>query len=256
MKKPISVRFWGNLYARKMLGTLTHSESGSQSAGATRIRSLIGVAACMGLLSACVMAPGMRMESPKVPVNSGDASVPPISVPITEIDLNLIKQLRAGSAETESRLMSSLVSEPQPYVLGPGDVLQITVWDHPEIAAALGAQPQTAPRPFDPAQGFVIDDHGDLQFPYAGSFHATGMTVAQVQQHLLELLSMPGRFANPQVTVRVASFRANQVYVDGEVRTPGGVPITDIPTTVYEAINRAGGFTANADESRLEQNRP
>lgn len=235
----------------KMLRTSLHPRCGSRPMGANRVRATIAVAACAGLLSACVMAPGMRMaQNPTVPVKTGDASAPPISVPITEIDLDLVKQLRAGVGDGESDRIRSLLSEPQSYSLGPGDVLQITVWDHPELATAAGPQSQAAPRPFDPVQGFVIDDQGNLQFPYAGSVRAAGLTVAQLQQRLLELLSKV--FQHPQVTVRVASFRSKQVYVEGQVHIPGAVPINDIPTTVYEAINRAGGFTANADESRLE----
>ena len=58
-------------------------------------------------------------------------------------------------------------------------------------------------------------------------------------------------FIKPQLTVRVTSFRAKQIYVDGEVRTPGAVPVNDIPLTLYEAINRAGGFSTTADQSRM-----
>jgi polysaccharide export outer membrane protein len=58
-------------------------------------------------------------------------------------------------------------------------------------------------------------------------------------------------FRDPQVTVRVASFRAKQVYLEGEVHTPGSQSINDIPMTLYDAIGRAGGFSATADQSRI-----
>jgi polysaccharide export outer membrane protein len=51
--------------------------------------------------------------------------------------------------------------------------------------------------------------------------------------------------------VRIASFRARQIYVDGEVHTPGTLPLNDIPMTLYEAVNRAGGFAPTADQSRM-----
>ncbi|PMS37168.1 sugar ABC transporter substrate-binding protein [Trinickia symbiotica] len=197
----------------------------------------------------------MRMpDNPTLPLSSGNAQTSPVNLPVTieDITIDLIKELKAGRKDGESDLISSLIGPAHPYVLGPGDVLQITVWDHPELAAALGTMQQTNARPSDPAQGFVIDEKGNLQFPYAGTFHVAGLTVEQAQQRLLELLSMPGRFVKPQVTVRVESYRSNQVYVDGEVRTPGAVQINDVPMTVYEAINRAGGFTANADESQVK----
>jgi polysaccharide export outer membrane protein len=218
-------------------------------------RLTIVVIGCAALLSACSVATGMKMpDNPTLPLSSGNAQTAPVNLPITieDITIDLIKELKAGTKDGESDLMRSLIAPAHPYLLGPGDVLQITVWDHPELAAALGALQQTNARSSDPAQGFVVDEKGNLQFPYAGTFHVAGLTVEQVQQRLLELLSMPGRYVKPQVTVRVESYRSDQVYVDGEVRTPGAVPINDVPMTVYEAINRAGGFTANADESQVK----
>src|SRR5689334_6046224 len=129
MKRPNSYRFRRIDGARKMIGLGMPYEIGSQPSGANRVRAAMGALACAGLLSACVMAPGMRMaQSPTVPVKTGDASAPTISVPITEIDLDLVKQMRAGVSDGESERIRSLFSEPrssQSYLLGSGDVLQI-----------------------------------------------------------------------------------------------------------------------------------
>ena len=58
----------------------------------------------------------------------------------------------------------NLLGKPSAYKLGPGDVLQITVWDHPEFAAAVG-QPTQNTKPSDAAPGFVVDSDGNVQFP-------------------------------------------------------------------------------------------
>ncbi|WP_414718726.1 polysaccharide biosynthesis/export family protein [Trinickia sp.] len=195
----------------------------------------------------------MRMVAPaELQIASGEAGKPPLElqIPVTDINAEIISAMREKEAETSADQTRALFGKPAPYTLAPGDVLQITVWDHPELAAALGAQQQTAPRPTDPAQGFVIDDNGNVHFPYAGAIDVAGLRVDQAQQLISEMLSH-GPYEKPQVTVRVASFRAKQVYVDGEVRTPGAVPINDVPMTLYEAVNRAGGFNPTADQSRL-----
>jgi polysaccharide export outer membrane protein len=204
------------------------------------------------LLAGCVAAPGMRMVGPAtLPVSEAgqQSSTSNLTIPITDIDLALVAQLRDIAAHKSDSETHDLMGVTGPYLLGVGDVLQITVWDHPELAAALGAQSQAVNRATDPAQGFLVDSNGNIQFPYVGSLHVAGKRTDEAQAMLVEELQKV--FVKPQVTMRVASFRARQVYVDGEVHSPGGVPINDIPMTLYEAINRAGGFSPTADQSRL-----
>ncbi|MGF6595470.1 polysaccharide export outer membrane protein [Paraburkholderia sp. GAS448] len=210
------------------------------------------VMASLTLLSACGVAPGMRMnENPSLPIveaGGGEAS-DALAVPISDINLALIQEMRKEAAARRAADGSPLFSTPEPYTLGVGDVLNITVWDHPELAAAQGAQSQPQVRPADAPAGFVIDQTGDISFPYAGTLRAAGLRTDELQADLARRLARV--FQNPQVTVRIASFRARKVYVDGEVHTPGVQPINDIPMTLYEAITRAGGFTPAADQSRM-----
>ncbi|MFC0577824.1 polysaccharide biosynthesis/export family protein [Paraburkholderia solisilvae] len=207
----------------------------------------------MSVLCACSVAPGMRMQRDKAaPQGAADVTATRADagsasgVPIHEIDAALVEQMRAGAADA---IAPALFSTARPYTLGAGDVLQITVWDHPELAAAQGAQTQAQVRAADAPAGFVVDDSGGIQFPYAGSVHVAGLKTDEARDLLARRLASV--FRNPQVTVRVASFRSAQVYVDGEVHAPGVQPINDIPMTLYEAVSRAGGFTAAADQSRM-----
>ncbi|CAB3810315.1 hypothetical protein LMG27177_07134 [Paraburkholderia fynbosensis] len=213
---------------------------------------LAGVAALQLALAACSIAPGMKMQqSATLPVSgaAGQAQTEKLPVPTTEITLSSIDQISSETEHRSDASISALLAHAQAYTVGPGDVLQITVWDHPELAAALGAQPPANARTYDPPPGFVIDEKGYLRFPYVGSLRVEGMTIDEVQQRLTEQLGKS--FHNPQVTARIASFRAKQVYVDGEVRTPGAQAINDVPTTLYDAISHAGGFSSAADQSRI-----
>ncbi|BCZ79599.1 capsular polysaccharide transporter [Paraburkholderia terrae] len=170
-------------------------------------------------------------------------------MPISTIDAALIARMKEGLSRTSSRQIQSLLTTAEPYTLGKGDVLQITVWDHPELVQAQGPIGQAAIRPSDPVPGFVIDQDGNLDFPYVGPIHVEGLKPEQVQRRLAVALAQV--FVKPQVTVRVASFRAKQIYVDGEVHAPGALPLNDIPMTLYDAVNRAGGFASTADQSRM-----
>lgn len=223
-------------------------------------RSRAGVAVSLfacAILSACGVAPGMRMPgTATLAVTSSEAGTPSaeVQVPITDITLSLIEAMHAAKRTSDApmQLLDTPPRSEQGYAIGPGDVLQVTVWDHPELAAALGPQPATATaKPFDPGQGFVVEQDGNLQFPFAGSVHVAGLTAAQAQQRIVTALSNPRMFRDPAVTVRVLSYRAKQVYVDGEVHAPGIVPINDMPMSLLETVSRAGGFTPNADQSHM-----
>jgi polysaccharide biosynthesis/export protein len=203
------------------------------------------------VLCACTVAPGMRMRQPaNLPLESGTTPKEDtqLSVPITDINLGLIARMRED-ARTSQQDWRGLMAAPAAYSVGPGDVLQITVWDHPELAAALGPQTQTGTRTADAPAGFVVDQDGTLQFPYVGRIHVAGLQTEAIQALLQKTLGKT--FQAPQLTVRIASFRAKQVFIEGEVHTPGTQPINDIPMTLYDAISRAGGLATTADQSRI-----
>jgi polysaccharide biosynthesis/export protein len=205
------------------------------------------------LLAACSIVPGQHMMTPPaLPQTTGENGnvTSEQTIPIVPIDLALIDRLReARLNDITTAHAADLFIKPGPYRIGVADVLQITVWDHPELAAALG-QPTQTTKASDPASGFVVDGKGNIQFPYVdGPIRVAGKTADEVRQAVRDQLGKI--FSDPQVTARIVSFRASQVYVDGEVRAPGAQTINDIPMSLTEAINRAGGFTADADRSHL-----
>ncbi|WP_415765328.1 polysaccharide biosynthesis/export family protein [Paraburkholderia sp. J10-1] len=238
----------------------------------------MAVALCAAL-GACAVAPGMRMSLSKgstqtqAPAGNssnaerstaGGAAAPTTGtaaqvadatsatpeVPVTELSVETVKGLQEARLKQQQQQVELLSAVPQPYTIGAGDVLQIVVWDHPELAAAVGGtQSQASTRPGDPFSGFVVDQAGDLTFPYAGTMHVAGLRTEEVQRRLSA--SLARYFVKPQVTVRMASYRAHEVYVDGEVRNPGVVAVNDVPMSLYEAVSRAGGFADTADQSDL-----
>jgi polysaccharide export outer membrane protein len=135
------------------------------------------------------------------------------------------------------------------YRLGVGDVLAITVWDHPELTGAVPRQNNLDGQAGPPAASFVIDQRGELHFPFAGAVPLAGLTRDQARDLLAQRLAR--YFRAPRVTLNVQAYRSQRVYVDGEVKTPGPQAINDIPMTVLEALNRAGGLLPTADQSRI-----
>lgn len=120
------------------------------------------------------------------------------------------------------------------YHIGTKDILNITVWDHPEL---------TIPSEDAAAAGHVVDNNGRFYFPYAGKIQAAGKTTGEVRDTLERKLK--SFITNPQISVRVAFFRSQKAYVSGAVPKPTTLNINDVPTTVRDAISNSGGVTPN-----------
>ncbi|WP_246257070.1 polysaccharide biosynthesis/export family protein [Pararobbsia alpina] len=171
---------------------------------------------------------------------------------LTEITPDLIKLERAAIPTQIPLDVQSLFATPTPYTIGPGDVLNIMIWDHPELNLPSNSV-QTVGIDYtgsaSVASGYSVDANGMIQFAYAGAIHVQGLTEMQARDVLAARLATYVR--NPQVTLRVQSYRSKRVYMDGEVRTPGLQIFNDVPMTLPEALNRAGGFTAVGDRASI-----
>lgn len=216
-------------------------------------RSRLMTIALLGIvgasMSGCTLLPGMSAryfkpaiveESPEEPAST--------SYTLVRITPKLVKDMNAERlAESKVSLGAgpfSHADEPvTPYKLGPQDTLRIFVWGNPDLSPVTTTVSQggTASTP----AGRTINDRGELYFPFVGYIQAAGMTVSQFREQLTQRLSK--YIKDPQVEVDVAGFRSQRVFLAGEVKQPGIVPITDQPMRITEAIGQAGGLTPEAD---------
>lgn len=216
-------------------------------------------------LAGCTVVPGMYMNpyrersSVELPVDSGDKTAIEqvgIRTITAELIIELEKDINNRSLGADNaannyytyRIGSTAEKAPEPksyyqYIVGPRDILTITVWEHPELTIPAGE--------FRSAEsaGTVVGEDGTIFYPYAGVVQAAGRTVEQIRADLTKRLSR--YIENVQLDARVAAYRSQRVYVVGEVNNPGIQLVRDIPLTVLEAINNASGFTEEADRRNL-----
>ncbi|OAJ53699.1 hypothetical protein A6V36_35730 [Paraburkholderia ginsengiterrae] len=226
-----------------------------------RYKNRLVVSLAVLLLNACAFAPGMKYDA-KLPSDNGQPTINPTVVEITP---SLVSQIQAESAASTTDTSEQLIGKPVPYRVGPGDVLSVIVWDHPElvipnltyvsgdIQSSTGLQALT-PRPgltSPTAPGFTVSDDGYIQFPYVGHFKVAGDSLIEIQSRLTGALN--GFIHRPQVTVGMVAYRSKRVFVEGQVALPGVQPITNVPMSILEAIAGANGITPGVgDESKVQ----
>jgi polysaccharide export outer membrane protein len=112
------------------------------------------------------------------------------------------------------------------YVIGPRDVLTIQVFDT------------------DMSGKYTVEADGTFSFPLIGRIEAAGRTLREFEEDLRKKLA-DGYYRNPQVSVAVDQYKSQQIFVMGEVRSPGPVALTG-GMTLVEALARAGSTLPSA----------
>ena len=109
------------------------------------------------------------------------------------------------------------------YIIGPADVLEVSVWRHPDLTTQA-----------------VVRPDGRIAFPLIDEIYACNITPEALKKEITIRLSKI--IQEPKVTVNVVSFQSKKIFVIGEVGRPGVYPF-DGNEGIFEAISKAGGYT-------------
>ena len=94
--------------------------------------------------------------------------------------------------------------------------------------------------------GYLVDSAGYIEMPIVGSIKASGLTCFEFSEFLK--ISLKEYVLNPSVRTKILNFR---VSILGEVNRPGTFNVINQNISLTELISTAGGFTNNANPSKI-----
>ena len=155
----------------------------------------------------------------------------------------LIKVKNMKTFNTQFNLMKALLvlvaslswqnsfAETETYLINPGDVFDISVWNEEALKREVRVLPD-----------------GSIGFPLAGTLPAAGKTIDALKKELTAKLTE--YIAEPVVNIAVQSTEGNAVYVMGQVKAPGKLVMAE-SMNVMQALSMAGGLTPFAAEDDI-----
>lgn len=123
------------------------------------------------------------------------------------------------------------LTEPSDFVLGPEDVLKVTVWKSPDLSGEVTIRPD-----------------GTITLPLIGDVPAAGLTANVLAKRISERLTE--YVSSPIVTVQVKEVNSYFIYVMGEVLKPGKYPLKSY-ANVMQGIALGGGFAPFANKNKI-----
>ena len=125
----------------------------------------------------------------------------------------------------------TVLAEDTSYMVGPGDVLEISVWKDESLS-----------------RNIIVPPDRMISFPLAGDIDGNNMTITMLRETIRKRLSE--YVPDATVTVILKEINSLRVYVIGKVNNPGQFAI-GLDTTVMQVLSMAGGLNPYADEGKI-----
>lgn len=126
--------------------------------------------------------------------------------------------------------LHTVSAEEANYLLGPGDVLKITVYNNPDLSLETR-----------------VTERGLINFPLVGELHVGGITTSAAEKRIAGLLEKGGFLKQPQINILVTQFQSKVVSVLGSVYKPGRYSL-DRATNLADLLALVGGVMPDGSD--------
>jgi polysaccharide biosynthesis/export protein len=126
--------------------------------------------------------------------------------------------------------LQPVLAEDSPYLLGPGDVIKVSVHNNPDLALETR-----------------VPEGGAISFPLIGDVTVGGLTTGAAEKKIAAMLESGGFVKKPQVNIIVSQFQSKMVSVLGSVYKPGRYPL-DRATNLADLMALVGGATPDGSD--------
>jgi len=173
-------------------------------------------------------------------------------IPGQEMKAKNAQNARSPIVEQEIVTVRPLAEPPPPpdYIVGPYDVLSINV-SKPDFSSMVGSASVSSSLTESnlsaggtQATGYRVDGKGNIQLPFVGMVHVSGMTLQEIQNRLMKIY--PKYFKDPWVIVDVKEYKSQPLYVLGQFNNTG-VFYMDRPFNVLQGLAIGKGYDASAN---------
>lgn len=207
-----------------------------------------------GTLSACSTVPSSGPTASQVQAAPQSPSINGIQIVDVTDDVARTLLTERRSADFDSTFGDQRAPA---QTIGNGDVLELSVWEAPP-AALFSPSSSTADTSSGGSRATVlpaqmIDTNGNIDVPFAGRIHATGLTLNQFSQIVADRLK--GKANQPQIIVRIVKNATQFVTVVGDVGSSTRMELTAGGERLLDALASAGGVKEPVDKTTIQVTR-
>lgn len=219
-----------------------------------KLYKVLFVALCIPAFAGCSVLSNWLPSSGPSTGSVQSAAIDDSVIEVIPLSGDVISKINANSKQ---QLFSEVFGNAtRDYLIRPGDVLEINVWEasppllfggatFPGVAGSSGSRNSVIPEQ-------MVNQDGLIYMPFAGAIKAQGKTLAQLEAEIL--LAIRGKANFPQVMVRMSK-NTSAVTVVGEVNNSTMLPLTPKGERVLDAIASAGGVKQPINKVTLQLSR-